>query len=65
MLAVPVNSGTHEIVLKYIPKGFKTGVILSICSIAILIFLYYIEKRSCKNKTLNESEKLKCEEEEK
>lgn len=65
MLAVPVSSGTHEIVLKYIPKGFKVGVTLSICSIAILVFLYYIEKRSCKSKILNEAEQLKYEEEEK
>lgn len=45
MVAVPVTQGTHRITLRYCPKGFVSGLILSVTAILLLLLLAYIEKR--------------------
>ncbi len=43
-IGITLKEGENNIELKYIPKGLKTGGIISICSIVILVF-YLIRKK--------------------
>ncbi|MBE6876690.1 MAG: hypothetical protein E7496_08260 [Ruminococcus sp.] len=45
MSGVNLSSGTHQISLKYSPKGFIPGVIIGIVSLGILVLLYLYEKK--------------------
>ena len=45
MCGVKLNSGSHEIVLKYSPKGFVPGVLIGIGCIVILILLWLWERK--------------------
>ncbi len=45
MCGVKLNSGSHEIVLKYSPKGFVAGVVIGIGCIAILVLLWLWERK--------------------
>lgn len=45
MCGVKLSSGSHEIVLKYSPKGFILGLLISIGSVMILILLWLWERK--------------------
>jgi len=45
MIAVSVMERMHTITLRYIPKGFVTGVYITIGSMAILLALWMIERK--------------------
>ena len=45
MSGVKLSSGTHQISLKYSPKGFVPGVLLGILCLEILLLLYWYEKK--------------------
>jgi uncharacterized membrane protein YfhO len=40
MIAVPVERGTHEIVLSYVPEGFVMGLSFSVIAVALTAWLY-------------------------
>ncbi|MDE6777614.1 MAG: hypothetical protein K2J25_06690, partial [Oscillospiraceae bacterium] len=40
-----LNAGSHEIVLKYSPKGFISGILIGIGCIGILILLWLWERK--------------------
>ena len=44
-VSVPLQKGDNQIEIKYIPKLLKEGVIISICSLLILLFFYITNKR--------------------
>lgn len=59
MIAIPVERGTHDIVLTYIPDGLLMGLSLSILSIAFAIGLYYkYEKRQNKHVSTKKGDHL-------
>ena len=43
MCAVNLSEGEHEIEMRYSPPGFKVGIVISVCSLAVLVVLYLIE----------------------
>lgn len=45
MCGVELNAGSHEILLKYSPKGFVPGVLISIGSLGILILVWLWERK--------------------
>ena len=45
MCAVNVSAGEHEIEMRYSPPGFKAGVAVSVCSLAVFVVLFVIEKK--------------------
>ncbi len=45
MCAVTLPAGTHTVTMKYIPKGFVAGIVLSIGSVILLVVLYVLERR--------------------
>lgn len=45
MCAVTLPEGTHTITMKYIPKGFVAGLVLSIGGVVLLAVLYVLERR--------------------
>ena len=45
IMAIPVSSGDKEIEMKYIPRGFINGLIISLISIFILIFNILINRK--------------------
>jgi len=45
MCGVKLTPGTHEISLRYSPKGFIPGIFIGFGSIAILVILYFWEKQ--------------------
>ncbi len=44
LMAVKIASGNHKIDLQYIPKGFHTGMLLSILSLILLIVVAFWKK---------------------
>ena len=44
LISVPLSAGTHTISLHYEPAGLRTGIMLSIVSIALLLFIYCLKK---------------------
>lgn len=50
MLGTEISSGHHEIVLKYSPDGFRTGLLISGGSVILLIVLVLCDRRSRKKK---------------
>ena len=52
LLAIPVPAGSHTIELKYCPENLVTGVIITVASIAILIFLIIMDRRKTKAASL-------------
>ncbi|MBR1529541.1 MAG: YfhO family protein [Oscillospiraceae bacterium] len=49
MSGVRVTAGSHEIALKYSPRGFVPGIMIGICCITILVLLYFYEKKHPQN----------------
>lgn len=45
MIAFPITSGYHEIVLEFIPRGLRLGSVISGIAILILLFTYIKRKR--------------------
>ena len=45
MCAITLSEGTHTITMKYSPKGFVAGLVLSIGSVILLVVLYVLEHR--------------------
>lgn len=45
MTGVKVSEGSHDIELRYTPEGFVPGVIISLSSAGIIIFLIWFERR--------------------
>ena len=43
-LSVPVEAGTHEISLTYMPGGFIPGVVISGASAAVLVLLWIVKR---------------------
>lgn len=58
-IAVPLEAGTHEIQLTYMPEGFIGGILVSLCGIGILISLCFIKRR--KNEEICETFKTEKE----
>lgn len=56
MLGVELESGSHEIVLKYSPDGFKTGLAISGGALLMFIVFAFIDRK--KNHGRNADEKL-------
>ncbi|MBR1555463.1 MAG: YfhO family protein, partial [Oscillospiraceae bacterium] len=56
MSGVKLTSGTHQISLKYSPKGFTSGVFIGVICLGILIYLYWYEKKHPKTEESEESE---------
>ena len=48
MLGVKVDSGEHEVLLKYSPEGFKLGLIISGGALLLFILLVFMERKSRK-----------------
>ncbi len=46
--SVPLTAGTHTVTMKYSPKGFIPGLIISISGVALLVVLYLLERRRAK-----------------
>ena len=44
-MAIKTSKGTHTLKMKYIPKGFKLGSILSFISIFVLIITSFIHHK--------------------
>lgn len=44
LMAIPMNPGKHTVELRFHPKGFVTGIAISILSIALFIFLIRHQK---------------------
>ena len=44
-LSVPVEAGTHEISLTYMPGGLIPGVVISGASAAVLVLLWIVKRR--------------------
>ena len=44
-LSVNVSAGNHKIVLKYFPKGLKTGIAMSLISVGILAVIIVVARR--------------------
>lgn len=44
-LSVPVEAGTHEIALSYMPGGFVPGIAISGGSLAVLALLWFVKRR--------------------
>lgn len=59
MMGIEVDTGNHEIVLKYSPDGFNTGLIISITALVLLIIAVFVEKsiRKSGKTEVNENEK--------
>lgn len=56
LMAIPISSGFHTIELKYIPKGGYLGIIISLISLAILIWIIFrIYRKNIKFKNLTTS----------
>ncbi len=49
MTGADIAAGNHEILLKYSPDGFKTGLIVSIGSLGLLILFVWLDLRRRKN----------------
>ncbi len=45
MCAVNLTAGTHTIEMRYAPKGFVLGVVITIGSAAVLVVLFILERR--------------------
>ena len=56
LLSIPVEEGKHKIEMSYMPAGFKTGVIISIMSLATMIVIIIIDKKS--HKKVEKSNKM-------
>jgi hypothetical protein len=41
--AIPVTRGRHQIHLKYEPPGWRTGLVISVCAIAVLVLWFSYE----------------------
>ena len=50
LLAVPVPAGTHTVELKYFPTGLLPGLLITIASVGIFVFLIRRIKKNTKNK---------------
>lgn len=48
LLTIPVPAGAHTIELKYCPENLVTGVIITVISTALLIFLIILDKKKAK-----------------
>lgn len=46
LMAVPVSEGTHTIELRYIPRGFIAGAVISISALLICVVFILIKKNS-------------------
>jgi uncharacterized membrane protein YfhO len=57
MLGAEVGAGEHEIVLKYSPDGFRTGLVISGASLLVLLGLAFAEYMNRKNKKYNKEVK--------
>lgn len=44
-LSVNVPEGTHEVMLRYTPKGFREGLLLSICSVLAMAVVFVLERK--------------------
>ena len=44
-LAVEASEGNHKIVLKYLPSGFKEGMVLSVVGFVIFLYLCYHSRK--------------------
>lgn len=55
MLGVEVDSGEHEVLLKYSPEGFKLGLIISGGALLLFILAVFIERKL--KKVIGESKK--------
>lgn len=49
MTGADITAGQHEILLKYSPEGFKTGLIISFGSLGLLILFVCLDSRRRKN----------------
>ncbi|MDE5564021.1 MAG: YfhO family protein, partial [Oscillospiraceae bacterium] len=49
MCAVNLTAGTHTIEMRYAPKGFAVGVVITIGSVAVLVVLFVLERKKKKN----------------
>jgi uncharacterized membrane protein YfhO len=45
-IGVPISKGEHEIVLSFIPKGFKAGVLISILGLILFVFIFFSERKT-------------------
>lgn len=52
LLAVPVPAGTHTVELKYFPTGLLPGLLITIASVGIFVFLIRRSKKNAKNKII-------------
>ena len=46
MLIIPIKKGTHEIEIKYVPKGLRAGISISIIALGLMICKIY-RKKGC------------------
>lgn len=45
LLGVKCDNGTHSITFKYTPRGLKTGILISVCTLIILLVIAFISKK--------------------
>ena len=58
LLTVPVPAGSHTVELKYCPENLVTGIIITVASIALLIFLIILDRRKAKAANSTKEETL-------
>ena len=44
LISVPLTAGTHSIELKYQSEGLRTGIMITVISLALLLLLYCLRK---------------------
>ena len=44
-LSVNVSAGKHKVVLKYFPKGLRSGIVVSLASVGILTTIIILTRR--------------------
>ena len=47
-MAADISQGTHDICLEYKPQGLTEGIIISVFSLAVLLFYCYSDRRKVK-----------------
>jgi uncharacterized membrane protein YfhO len=55
-IGIPLSKGEHQVVLDFVPKGFKVGRVISIISLLLFIVVVWYErvgKKGQKGRDLN------------